>query len=71
MQHTHTYTQHISGPRLLQLDETALVAIGIKDEYRRRTILYGIKELKDGEFNSPRNFQEFKVYPTHSLWDTV
>ena len=53
--------QHITGPRLLKLDEAALTAIGIQDDLRRQSILQGIRELKEAEFNTPRNFHEFKV----------
>ena len=54
-------SQHITGQRLLHLDEMALEAIGIKDEYRRQSILYGIQELRNDDYNTPRNFKEFKV----------
>jgi hypothetical protein len=53
--------EHINGPRLLLLDEDSLKAIGIKDSYHQRSILYGIQELKSAEFNAPRNFYEFKA----------
>ena len=56
-----TPLQHITGPRLLLLDEQALKTIGIKMEYRVRTILQGIEELKLADFSVPRNLQEFKV----------
>ena len=54
--------QHINGQRLLQLDEAALKAIGVKNEYRRHSILYGIQELRDAEYSIPRTFDEFKVH---------
>lgn len=57
-----THTQHITGQRLLQLDEAALKAIGIKNEYRRHSILYAIQELRAAEYSAPRNFDEFKVH---------
>ena len=59
--HTYTHTQHITGQRLLQLDEAALMAIEIKNGYRRQSILSAIEELREAEFSTPRNFREFKV----------
>lgn len=53
--------EHINGARLLELDESVLKIIGIHDNYRRHSILNGIKLLQEAEFNTPRNFYEFKA----------
>ena len=62
--HCIVHTQHITGLRLLKLDEDALKLIGIKDSFRQQSILYGIQELKEADFNTPRNFYEYKVHTT-------